>query len=83
MFGGRAEIQEGLGEAGSKAAEADGRVRQGGHGAQVVPDRLNAGRGCWQWCVTSGLFWEGELDPLPLLAPYFVGLGNFVTKKKS
>lgn len=27
-------------------------------------------------------FWEVEPDPLPLFAPYFVGLGYFVTKKK-
>lgn len=27
-------------------------------------------------------FWEAELDPLPLLAPCFVGFGDFVTKKK-
>lgn len=33
--------------------------------------------------MTSGVFWEAELDPLPLLAPYFVGLGDFVTKKMS
>lgn len=32
--------------------------------------------------MTSGIFWEAELDPLPLLPPHFVGPGNFVTKKK-
>jgi len=32
--------------------------------------------------VTSGVFWEAELDPLPLLPPHFFGSGNFVTIKK-